>query len=110
MYPIHDTQTAQPETVPHELTRALVAAALSIALAGIVLAAVVFLTSQPATTVDSSAGSVGEVRDGWSSYLGAAAAPADRPVVDGWSSYLLAPEIDAATVVDGWMVRYGNND
>ena len=102
MYPIHDTQTAQPEAVPHELTRALIAAALSIALAGIFLAVVVFLTSQPGTTVDSSAGSLGEVRDGWSSYLGAAAQRADRPVVDGWSSYLLQPELDPASVRDGW--------
>ena len=102
MYPTNDTQAAQPEAVPHELTRALLAASVSIVLAGIVLAAVAFLTSQPAATVDSSAASASEVRDGWSSYLGVAARPADRPIVDGWSSYLLKPELDPASVRDGW--------
>lgn len=103
MHPAHDTRTAQPTAVDsRELTRALAATAISIALAGIVLAAVAIFTSQPPTTVDSSAGSTSEVRDGWSSYLGAAAEPADRPVLDGWSSYLLAPNLDPASVRDGW--------
>jgi hypothetical protein len=129
MHPVHDTRTAQPTAMDsRELIRALAAAAVAIVLAGSVLAALAFLTSRPATSVDSSAGSAGEVRDGWSSYLGAAAKPADPPVVDGWNSYLLAPkidpatvvdgwssyllkpELDPATVVDGWMIRYGNDD
>jgi hypothetical protein len=128
MYPIHDTQTAQPETVGTELTRALFASVAAILLAAVFLAAVALLTSQPATTVNSSAESAVEVRDGWSSYLGAAAPSADRPVLDGWSSYLLTQEMDPAgirdgwssyllvdeidptTVIDGWMTRYGSDD
>lgn len=129
MHPVHDTPAAQPTGIDSlELTRAFAAAIGAIALAGIILAAVAFLTAQPATTIDSTAGSASEVRDGWSSYLGGAAEPADRAVVDGWSSYLLAPELDPAgvrdgwssyllvdeidstTVVDGWMIRYGYDD
>jgi hypothetical protein len=103
MHPVYDTRTTQPTAVDsHDLKRALAAATLSIALAGIVLAAASFLTSQPATTADSSAASASEIRDGWSSYLGAAAAQSDRPVIDGWSSYLLVPELDPASVRDGW--------
>ena len=103
MHPVHDTRTAQPTAVDsRELTRALAVAAISIALAGSVLAAFAFFTSQPRTAVDASAGSASEVRDGWSSYLGAAAKPADRPVIDGWSSYLLAPKLDPSSVRDGW--------
>ena len=103
MHPVHDTQTAQPTAMDsRELIRALAAAAVAIALAGSLLAALAFVTSRPAPSVDSSAGSTSEVRDGWSSYLGAAARPVDLPVVDGWASYLLVPEIDPATVVDGW--------
>jgi len=126
MNPIHDT--TQTAVTPHELTRALVAAIAAIVLAGTVLAGLAFLTSRPATTIDTSAGSASEVVDGWSSYLGAAAKPAIRPAVDGWSSYLLVDEIDPATVrdgwssyllvdeidpttvVDGWMIRYGQDD
>lgn len=129
MHPVHDTQTAQPTAIDsRELTRALVAAFAAIALAGIILATIVFFTSRPATSVDASAAYTGEVRDGWSSYLGAAARPAAQPVRDGWSSYLLVPEIDPTTVrdgwssyllvpeidpttvVDGWMTRYGQDD
>lgn len=129
MHPVHDTRTAQPTAIDsRQLTRALIAAFAAIAVAGIVLAAVAFLTSQPATPVSGPAEYTGEVRDGWSSYLGAAARLADRPVVDGWSSYLLKPELDPATVrdgwssyllvpeidpttvVDGWMIRYGQDD
>lgn len=129
MHPVPDTRTAQPTAMDsRELTRALVAAFAAIALAGIVLAGIVFIRSQPVTSVDGPGAYAGEVRDGWSSYLGAAARPADGPVIDGWSSYLLkpeldpatvrdgwssyllAPEIDPATVVDGWMSRYGKDD
>ena len=129
MHPVHDTRTAQPTAIDsREFTRALTAAFAAIAVAGIVLAAIALLTSQPATSVDASADYTGEVRDGWSSYLGAAAEPENRPVVDGWSSYLLKPELDPATVrdgwssyllvpeidpttvVDGWMIRYGQDD
>jgi hypothetical protein len=103
MQPVHDTTTTQPTAIDsREFTRALGAAFAAIALAGIVLAALAFLTSRPATSVDTSAAAAGEVRDGWSSYLGGAARPAAQPVRDGWSSYLLAPEIDPNTIVDGW--------
>ena len=103
MHPVQDTRTARPTVVdPHEFTRALAAAALSIALAGIVLATIAFVTSQPETTAHSSAVSAGELIDGWSSYLGAAAQPADLPIVDGWSSYLLVEAVDPNTVFDGW--------
>ena len=126
MHPIHDsTRTAQPTAIDsRELTRALIAAVAAIVLAGIVLAGIAVFTSQPATSVDVPAQYTGEVRDGWSSYLGAAAEAADQPVRDGWSSYLLKPELDPATVrdgwssyllvseratpvIDGWMIRYG---
>lgn len=128
MNPVHDTPAAQPTvTDSRELARALIAAVAAIVLAGGVLAGIALFTSQPATSVDGATTSSGEVRDGWSSYLGAAARPADRPVVDGWSSYLLKPELDPATVrdgwssyllvtegeepvIDGWMVRYGQDD
>ncbi|MDQ2673068.1 MAG: hypothetical protein M3Y40_00245 [Chloroflexota bacterium] len=127
MNPVHDTPAAQPTvTDPRELTRALIAAFAAIVLAGSVLAGIALFTSQPATPMDGASTDSGEVRDGWSSYLGAAAEPAERPVVDGWSSYLLKPELDPATVrdgwssyllvteheapvVDGWMVRYGQD-
>lgn len=112
MHPVHNTSTTAQPTTPdsRELTRALGAAFAAIALTGLILGAIVFLTSRPATTADGAATTTGEVRDGWSSYLGAAARPAAQPVQDGWSSYLLAPEIDPAKVVDGWMVRYGHDD
>jgi hypothetical protein len=129
MHPVHDTQTTRPTTLDsRELVRAFAAAFAAVALAGIVLAGMALLTSQPPTTGDTSGASAGEVRDGWSSYLGAAARPAAQPVRDGWSSYLLKPEADpstvrdgwssyllvdasdAAPVVDGWMIRYGQDD
>ena len=128
MHPVHDTQATQPTAIDsRELTRALVAAFVAIALTGIFLTALAFLTARPAT-IDGSAASATEIRDGWSSYLGAAARPASQPVRDGWSSYLLVPEADPATVrdgwssyllapeidptkvVDGWMIRYGHDD
>ncbi len=128
MNPVHDTPAAQPTiTDPRELARALIAAFAAIVLAGGILAGIAFSTSQSPTSADHAASYTGEVRDGWSSYLGAAAKPADRRVVDGWSSYLLKPETDPATVrdgwssyllvteqespvVDGWMIRYGEDD
>lgn len=129
MHPVHDTKATQPTAIDsREFTRALAAAMVAIALTGIILAALAFLTARPATSIDGSAVSTTEVRDGWSSYLGAAARPASQPVRDGWSSYLLAPatdsttvrdgwssyllvpEIDPTTVVDGWMIRYGQDD
>ena len=103
MQPVHDARATQSTTIDsREFTRALGAAFAAIVLAGIVLAAIAFVTSRPATPVDTSAPAAGEVRDGWSSYLGAAARPAAQPVRDGWNSYLLAPEVDPNTVVDGW--------
>lgn len=93
MHPVNHTSTTAQPTTPdsRELTRALGAAFAAIALAGMILGAIVFLTARPAPTSDAAPTTTGEVRDGWSSYLGAAARPASQPVQDGWSSYCWSP-------------------
>ena len=129
MHPLPEIPSAPSTSLDtRELLRALAAAALAIAVAGIFLAAVAYLTSRPMAERPPAAINAAAVVDGWSSYLGAAARPTVREAVDGWSSYLLvaepdarevrdgwssyllAPEIDATTVIDGWMSRYGRDD
>lgn len=124
MFPTHDAQSVRRST--DDLPRAFAAAAAAIALTGLFIAGLAFATSNSASTgAPAEAAAPQEVRDGWSSYLGAAAAapeidvvdgwssyltPKVPPVRDGWSSYLLVPEIDPSSVVDGWMSRYGSRD
>jgi hypothetical protein len=129
MYPSRNVPTADhPTKAPAELLRALFASLAAVIVVGIVIAALAAITAPRDTNATAPADvSANRLTDGWSSYLGAAARPADRPLVDGWNTYLLAPEPDPAAIVDGWssyllvddreaplvdgwMTRYGQDD
>lgn len=101
MFPFSNDRKVEPEplapAIPHPLSGAAV-----IVLSLIVLAATVLVVVRPTIAPDADSGAAArDVRDGWMSYLGAAAQPAEREVQDGWSSYLLVDEPQHKPVRDG---------
>lgn len=114
----HAEQSPTTRAIDGALPRALGAAIVAMALAGLLIGALALPTTSPAPGGQQASASV---TDGWMSYLGAAAVEAE--VVDGWSSYLTpaSPIVTdgwlsylgaaaAPDVIDGWMSRHGHTD
>jgi hypothetical protein len=109
---------AEPLRAP--VSRPAAAAIIAMLLTAFILIAVAVgsLFAAPRVTSTTS----GAVTDGWSAYLGAAAAPAAEAATDGWSTYLMpargsSPATDgwssyligtgSSATTDGWLTRYG---